>query len=367
MDMTDRQRQVWELHQTGKSGRAIAEQLGVHQSRINRTIAMLKLRAALSPGIVSALEQTGIEPEHARFGYRKVKHADGSFNTVMWRMPEMPAESVTDRIRAALEGMDAAPPIVGPEAVDADLLTVYGLADVHMGMKSHERNGEPYDRAIAKTRLREATASLVHGQIAHTGVVLIAGDFFHANDQSAMTPRSKHVLDVDGDYFDALEDGVQIAAECIELAASAHDQVAVVILLGNHDPASALALMFALAERYRDNPRIAVEKTPSLMWGMSWGACLLAAHHGHDVKPEDIVHQMAEHPDWSACRYRYLKTGHRHKYSQMMIGSVEWESMSPVTARDAWAAGKAFVTRPALRASTLHKRRGEVFRRTVNL
>lgn len=348
---------------------AVARELGIARSTAQKWIGRRLRDEGLSEGIKSALTETGISSDHARFGYRRVKHEDGSFNTVMWKMPDLPAEDAAERIRAALEGMTAAPPIPPPADADADLLRLLSIADLHMGMRaSAAEAGEDYDRAIAKDRVRRAVAALLQGPPAHTLVLLIAGDVLHANDGTHQTPKSRHPLDVDGSYFDALEDAVEVSAEAVELGAATHERVVVVVLPGNHDPSAALALMFALAERYRENPRVHVERSPALMWGMSWGACLLGAHHGHEAKPEDLVHSMAEHPDWSACRYRYLKTGHRHKYSQMMIGSVEWESMSPVTSRDAWAAGiKAFVTRPAMRANIYHKRRGEVHRATVNL
>jgi hypothetical protein len=359
---------MWEAYQRLGSMRKVAAELGVAHSTAQKWINRRLIEESLSPGIRDALAKTGISPDHARFGYRRVKQDDGSFNTVMWKIPEPPPENAAERIREALEGMDAAALIPAPTDADSDLLRLVGIADLHLGLQaSAAETGESYNRPVAMQRARAAVSSLLQGPTASTLVLLFAGDTFHANDQTALTPKSKNVLDVDGSYFDALADGVQLAAECVEMGALTHERVEVVILPGNHDPASALALMFALAERYRDNPRIHVERSPALMWAMSWGICLLGAHHGHDAKPEDLAHSLAEHPDWSACRYRYMKTGHRHKYATMMIGSVEWESMACVTSRDAWAAGRSFVTRPAVRASTYHKRRGEVFRATVNL
>jgi hypothetical protein len=360
--------EIWDAYQRLGSMAKAAAACGVARSTAQTHINRRLLEAGLSDGIRDALAVTGVAPEHARFGYRRIKHEDGSFNTVMWKMPEPPPESAAERIREALEGMEAAALIPAPADADSDLLRLVGIADLHLGLRaSAAEAGEDYDRPRAMIRARAAVSALLQGPPANTLVLLFAGDTFHANDHSALTPKSKHVLDVDGSYFDALADGVQLAAECVEMGALTHARVEVVVLPGNHDPASSLALMFALAERYRDNPRVHVERSPALMWAMSFGACLLGAHHGHDVKPEDLVHSLAEHPDWSACRYRYLKTGHRHQYAARMIGSVEHESMACVTSKDAWAAGRAFVTRPAMRASVFHKRRGEVARATVNL
>ena len=77
------------------SKRAVAREFGTDNRSVSRSIDKAIRRGdvvdliADDQGIQGALEATGINPEHARMGYRKVKDEDGSFNTVMWRMPQI--------------------------------------------------------------------------------------------------------------------------------------------------------------------------------------------------------------------------------------------------------------------------------------
>jgi hypothetical protein len=366
--LTELQQRAWDSYQRTESIRLTAIEMEINYNAAYQHIAGAKIKLGLSDGIKDALAQTGISIEDARIGWRRVKAEDGSFNSVMWKAPAVPTQDVAERIMGILEGMKPAPAIAEPDGVDPDVLTLIPIADLHLGMKaSAAESGETYGIETAVDRLRSTVHHLSGSVSGHTAVILVAGDFFHADDNTHSTPKHRHPLDVDGRHFDALDAGITVLADTIDMTAARHASVIVRVLRGNHDMTSHMAMTFALAERYRDNPRIWVEKSPADMWAMSWGQCLLAAHHGDDIRPEDLVHSMAEHPDWSSCPYRYLKTAHRHKYSTMMIGSVEWESMSCLTARDAYAAGKGYVTRPTLRAPSFHKRRGEVWRRTVNI
>ncbi len=141
-----------------------------------------------------------------------------------------------------------------------------------------------------------------------TAVVLGLGDYFHANDATAQTPRSRHVLDVDGRWPRTLKAGVHMAMDIIALAASRHERVLARFLPGNHDPDASVALTVALAVAYAGHDRVAVDETPSAIWYHRHGRVLLGATHGHTMRPDRMAMLLAsDRPeDWGATRWRHF-------------------------------------------------------------
>jgi hypothetical protein len=118
------------------------------------------------------------------------------------------------------------------------------------------------------------------------GVLIIGGDFFHADDNRSETPGHKHKLDVDSRHWRVLDLGVALIAEVIDTLAHKHAQLTVRVLRGNHDEHSHAILTFALAQRYRNTAHITVDKDPRDIFMKQWGRCLIAAHHGDKARAE---------------------------------------------------------------------------------
>ena len=323
----------------------------------------LEAGAHLSSGAKAAIEATGLSGKEAALGWRKVKRDDGSFDTVMWKAPKWQVEDDTlARIRAAFEGMEAAPPVQAPEHVMADLCNVLPLFDVHMGMHAwaKETGGEDYDLGIARGQLMEAVRRVTAmAPNAETCILLVGGDFFHQDDNRAETPQSRHRLDTDGRHYKVLEEGVKLLHHVVSWLLGKHKSVLIRVLRGNHDEHSHLVLTFALAERYGPHERVTVEKNPRDLFTYQWGRTLIAAHHGDKMKPEQMVLLLADVvPFWSATRYRYAYTGHVHHTQAKDIGGVRWESLRAFAPQDAYAASMGYTSRRALECMTFHRETG---------
>lgn len=279
-------------------------------------------------------------------------------------------ESQIDLIRAAFEGITAAEPVTAPAYFDADLLTVYPIADAHIGMMSWgKENGEDYDTNKAVERLKDWLGRCVVASpsSAHA-VILDVGDTTHADSQTNQTPRSKHILDVDTRFFRTLDLTIGALAWSVEKALTRHQHVTVVILPGNHSPHSYMAILFALAERYRNEPRVTVHKEPGEFWVHEFGDVMLAAHHGDKAPAQRLVMFMADQyaAQWGRTRHRFLWTGHLHHHKSQDIGGMQHEQLRAMTARDAYAVSNAYTARSQLQGITLHRTEGEVQRVKVN-
>jgi hypothetical protein len=349
------------------SFKAVARELDVNESTVRRSIHGRKSRDPAMQGAMDAVG-TGLVPSLAWIKTKATADAPGY--SVMLRPAAEPPEATADRIKAALADLDTIKPVPAPTYTDADLCTLYPIADVHVGMRAWAKEvGEDYDTDIASERLKSWIGQCVAASPAsHTAIVLDVGDLTHADDQTALTPKSKHSLDVDTRHFRTLDMTVQAMAVCVELALSKHQRVIVRILPGNHNINSYMAIMFALAERFRDNDRVSVQKVPGEFFVYEFGKVMLAAHHGDKAKAERMVHFLADQfaEIWGRTKHRFLFTGHLHHHKSQDIGGVQWEQLRAMTARDAYAVSHAYSARAQLQAITFDRNRGEISRVKVN-
>jgi len=347
----------------------MAEALGISRESFKSRWKRAQKWLDAPEGVQEAVTAAKLDLSSARHGWRVMQHEDGSRDSVFWRNEQTP-EQIADGIKAALSEIPALPRLDPPQHADGDLLTLYPIADLHIGMMAWGREtGEAYDTDTAADRLVSWVMRAVAASPAsQTGIILALGDTLHANDQTNQTPKSKHVLDVDTRHHRTLDTAIKALALAIEAAAQKHQKVKVKILGGNHDPASSLAVMFALRERYRLSPHISVDDAPGEFFIHQFGKVMLAAAHGDKAKPDRMVHFIADEyaEIWGKTRHRYLMTGHLHHARAQDIGGVQHEQLRAVTARDAYAVSHAYAARSQLQAITYHRESGEVFRAKIS-
>jgi len=285
-------------------------------------------------------------------------------------------DDATPHVVAALEAVfksyrGKAAPIPPPRRSDADLLSVYPIADLHLGMLSwRPETGEDYDLRIASRRLRDTARRLIaQAPCSRKAIILNLGDWQHTDDQRNMTPRSGHILDADSRYVKILTAGVRLMIDCIDLALQKHELVIVRNIPGNHDPHASIALTVGLANFYARNKRVVVDDDPGEFFFHRFGATLIGAHHGHRARPDRLAMAMAvrRRADWGATRYHYFYFGHIHHESAREVGDVRVESFQTLAAKDAHSVGMAYVSGQSLSSITIHKRDGEIGRHRVNI
>jgi hypothetical protein len=325
--------------------------------------------------VMAGLDNDIVHPApagHQIKGVSTLYNADGTVSAqwVKTKADGPDLDEIIEAVKSAFGDLPPAEVIPAPAFSDADLITVYTVADAHVGMYAWSREvGEDYDTNIATTRLRDWIGRLVASSPpSGEAIILDVGDLTHADSQDNQTPRSKHNLDVDTRHYRTLDVTIAAMADAVDMALAKHALVHLVIIAGNHNPHSYMTILFAMAERYRDNPRVVVRKDPREFWSHRFGDCLLAAHHGDKAKPEKLVMFMADEyaADWGSTKHRFLWTGHLHHHRSADIGGVKWEQLRAMTARDAYAYTNAYTARSQLQAVTLHRRAGEVQRHFVS-
>lgn len=342
---------------------AAARALGIARSSLQDRL--MRARADIDPAIQDSMAAvgTGLIPALA---WAKTKNPDGTSYSVLLKPPEADPVELSEAMRAAFDGLQPAEPITPPAQVMADLCAVYPLMDAHIGMHAwgRETGDVDYDVKLATKDMRHAFAKvLALTPQASEAVLLIGGDFFHADDNRGETPANRHKLDTDGRFQKVVFSGVSILVEVIDRLLMKHGRVTVRALRGNHDEHSHMILKVGLWAWYRDNPRIVIEDGPRDLFMMQWGRCAIFAHHGDKGKPQQMALYLSDVcPFWSATRHRHYLTGHVHHDQAKDVGPLRWESLRAFCPPDAYAAGMGFGSRRALQSLTFHKTDGLVLR-----
>ena len=292
-----------------------------------------------------------------------------------WTKTSLDAQATEEFRKAITSAFDSyrshasLPP--APEGTTADLLSVYPIVDLHLGLYAWGREtGADYDLKIAAGLLKQSVANLVSRSAnSEQAIILDMGDYFHTDNSSNRTSRSGHTLDVDTRYARVLQVGVELVVECIELALQKHDRVLYRKLPGNHDDESSLMLAIAIAAWFRDNPRVTVDTDPSRFFMYQHGKVMIAATHGDMLRMENMATFMATNwpKVWGDTEFRYAYTGHVHHDRVKGGGGVRSESFNTLAAKDSWAAGMGFPSSRSAVSITMHKELGEWDRFTVNV
>jgi hypothetical protein len=367
--MTPTQREAVQAMEQHGSQRKAADALGITRSALRTRLEGAKRYQSADPAVQGAMSEVGMKDAGVlHSGWIKT---DGA--SLYFQMPreQVSIDDTAERIVEALSDIEPIPAISAPLNVDDDLLTLIPLPDAHIGQYSWgDETGEDYNTEIAQDRILNGVAQcLASSPSAGEAVIVAMGDLLHANDQTNQTPQSKHQLDVDTRHFRNMDIAISTLAASVDAALGKYKKVSVVVQPGNHDQAAYMGVLFALSERYRENPRVSVQRKPGEFFVRQFGKCLLASHHGDKAKAERLVMYLADRwaDMWGKTKYRFLFTGHLHHTKSQDIGGVLWEQLRAITSKDAYATAHAYSARAEMQCITYHRDRGEISRVKVAL
>lgn len=291
-----------------------------------------------------------------------------------WVKESLDRQKAAEAQRAAYAVMAAEmpriAPVAAPRATEGHLCTVYTLTDCHVGALAwRKEGGDDWDLQIAEDTLLGCFRYMVESSPAsEMGVVNQLGDFLHWDGLEAVTPTSRHLLDADGRFEKVVAVAIRVLRRVIDMALAKHSLVHVILAEGNHDLASSVWLRQMFAALYENEPRITVEQSPLPYYALEWGKTLLAFHHGHlkknDQLPLLFAAQFAE--QWGRTTKRYCHTGHRHHTEEKEHSGMIVFQHPTLAARDAYAARGGWHAMRSATAITYHKAFGEVGRATAS-
>lgn len=292
-----------------------------------------------------------------------------------WVKTDLDKQARLEAIRSAVESLvnvEKPKPKKKESMSNAEkLMTVIPITDMHIGMYAWgEEVGEDYDVEKAISLLCGAVDYLVDiAPSSEKCVILQMGDFFHADNMSGYTERSKNILDIDGRMSRVLELGWHALERCIDRALDKHKNVEVVCVPGNHDEFISIATQNHFKSMYREEPRCYVHPEPTTRKYVKYGKNLIGVTHGHQTKDQSLPGIMAaEKPkEWGETTHRRFFRGHQHHDNRVEYNGCIVEQFRTLAAKDAYASEHGFLSGRDLKAITFDEEYGEVARSIVSV
>jgi hypothetical protein len=370
---TVRQLEVLEAINAHKSVRAAARAIGMHKSQAVEALKLVKKKAAaqgyspehdltrpIAPGFklkgASTLYRRG-EPEPV-LQWVKTSADDKQREQIM-----------REAVRALMDDVPRAKPSSIQSGGPSSLCNVITLTDVHVGALAWgKETGADWDLTIAERDVTGAVRHLLEAcPQAGTCVVAQLGDFLHQDGLAAVTPTSGHQLDSDSRFSKIVGVAVRILRNAVDMALERHQRVVVLMAEGNHDIASSVWLRHMFALLYEREPRVSVIDSELPYYCHQHGQTMLAWHHGHLKKLEQLpLLFAAQFPRvWGDTTKRYVHTGHLHHKHEKEHSGVTVIQHPTIAARDAYAARGGWVADREMTAITYSDRFGQIARATV--
>lgn len=370
-------RQIELLDAIEKHGtiRKAATALGIARGTVSNAVIALKRRAA----------KMGYAPEHdfvhpvpdgfVAHGVSTYYNAEGK-PTAQWVKASADKDRQEAIFREACAAMAETLPRVmpapTPKKVDSSLCNVYTLTDCHVGMlaSAKETLNADWDLKIAERTLTAAFCHMVTASPqACVGLVAQLGDWLHSDGSGLLpvTPTHGHILDQDGRFTKIVSASIRILRRIVDFSLERHEKVVVLLAEGNHDMASSIWLRAMFAALYENEPRVQVIDSALPYYVYQHGETMLAFHHGHLKKNDDLPLLFAsQFPKvWGNTNKRYCSTGHRHHVEEKEHSGMTVIQHPTLAARDAYAARGGWLSERSATAITYHDRFGQVARNTI--
>jgi hypothetical protein len=342
------------------SHRKAAKALGVSNGTIGDSIVALKKKAALAGYSPEHHLTRPIAPGLKMRGTSQLYRRGEAEPVLEWiktsANEEMRAAAQKAAFEALAEELPRLLPVGAPPSVSQRLATVYTLTDSHVGaMCWHREGGADWDLRIAEHTLVGCFEKMVAASPnSRIGIVAQLGDFLHQDGISAVTPLHGNLLDADGRFTKVVQVAVRVLRRVVDLALAKHEKVVVLMAEGNHDISSSIWLRTMFAALYENEPRIEVIDSPLPYYCLQHGKTMLAWHHGHLSKNDQLPILFASQfpAIWGATTKRYAHTGHRHHVEEKEHSGITVMQHTTLTARDAYAARGGWIADRAVTAVT---------------
>lgn len=272
-------------------------------------------------------------------------------------------------IASAVETLAPEPPVTKTTETDEDLANLVIITDYHMGAKAWApETGSDWDLDIAEKTLYGAFDQLIDGAPKASKIVLgFLGDFLHFDSLEAVTPTSRHLLDAAGTMEQVADYTIRSVRRIIRKARETHDKVVVLFAEGNHDLTTSLWMRKLLLALYEGCDDVEVVGDPLPYYVVEHGETMIAFHHGHLTKKENLPQFFAAKFSraWGRTTRRYIHTGHYHHLDEKAHAGARVYQHPTLAANDSYSARHGYVEDREACLITYSARYGQIARKYV--
>ena len=348
---------------------AAAESLGISEPRLRARLHAIESEAGRRgwhPGVpLPEPIPTGMHVKRLSMQYGE--REDGTMKRGGWVIVEPDKEAklaaLLDAVQTAIEPVcGCEDPIEPPAERVEDMLAVYVIGDLHLGMLAWaDECGEPYDLRLCEQMIVPAMRRLIaRSPRGCPALVINVGDFFHSDNPQNRTTRSGNVLDVDGRWAKVYATGVRVSKAIGACALEQHSDVEYWNLIGNHDDMSAITLSHAMAAFWDREPRMRVSLSSAQHRFREHGSVLIGGHHGHETKTSRLAGVMStdQREAWGRTLFRHWYCGHVHHDRVREEPGTTIEYVRSPSPRDGWATGQGYRSDRDVRVDVWHSELG---------
>jgi hypothetical protein len=371
---TVRQLEILDAIEKEGSERKAANALGLSRGTVSNCVAKVKTKAA-KQGYAPEADMVHTVPAPFVVRGTSTLYRDGVAK-LQWVKTRLDDEAYQRMLADAVEGFkDELPkelpvPLTHESNLNENLLNCYVITDFHLGMLAWgEETGANWDIKIAEDMLVKWFAQAIQqSPNAKTAVFAQMSDFLHFDGMDAVTPASKHLLDVDSRFAKLVRVAIRVLRTVIKMLLVKHEFVHIKMLDANHDPVSQIWLREWFSVIYEDEPRVTVDISPSPYNAYEFGNTALFFHHGHKKKVTAVsdVFVAKFREMYGRTKYAYAHTGHLHSIDVKENNLMIVEQHRTLAAPDAYSARGGWISGRDAKVITYSKEYGEVSRVTIN-
>lgn len=370
---TERQQEYIDAVNEAGGYRAGAKLLQINHTTLFGGLKIVKAKAA-AQGYSPDHDMVHVVPEpYVVRGHSTLYDADGK-PKLQWVKTRLDDNKFQQMMLDAIEGLKDEIPRVSltaaPPLGKDNLLNCYVVTDYHLGMLSwDEETGENWDLKIGEELIINWFANAIHqSPDANTAVFAQLSDFLHFDGMDAVTPASKHLLDVDTRFAKVVRCAIRVLRTIIDMLLQKHQKVHIIMADANHDPVSQIWLREWFAVLYENEPRISVDRSPNPYNAYEFGKTALFFHHGHKRRISNVSEVFAGQfrEMFGRTKHAYAHTGHLHHIDVKENNLMIVEQHRTLAPADAYAARGGWLTGRDAKVITYHSEYGEVSRLTIN-
>ena len=242
------------------------------------------------------------------------------------------------------------PRLILPKSVSPYALVVCPT-DFHWGKHGWaDEGGQTYNFEEARLRLMQKTQSLISRLPASPEKVFVGAgsDWFHVDNDAGTTTRGTP-QDMCASPAEILISGCKLAREHIDLLRQVAP-VEIVMMAGNHDRHSTLALMMYLSAAYENAPDVKITITARNRRYIIYGDTLLGFTHGDGMnKKTSLAALMAveAREQWGLTSHKVWFHGHLHHQRLTENDGCLVVQMPSLAGHDRWHSRAGYTTSTA--------------------
>ena len=370
---TERQNEFIDAVNKYGSYQKAADRLQIAKGSIQNGIDRLKRKAAIR-GYSPQSDMVHIVPDPFVVRGTSTLYKDGvaKIQWVKTRLDDDKMQAIMlETVEALKEDIPRVSMTEPPPLGNDNLLNCYVITDYHMGMLAwhEETNGEDWDLKIAEELIVKWFAQAIQ-QSPHANQAIFAqlSDFLHFDGMDAVTPASKHLLDVDSRFSKLVRSSIRILRTIVDMLLQKHQNLHIIMADANHDPVSQIWLREWFSVMYENEPRVSVDRSPNPYNAFEFGKVALFFHHGHKRKVSNVSEVFAGQfrEIYGRTKYAYAHMGHMHHIDVKENGLMIIEQHRTLAPADAYSARGGWLSGRDAKVITYDKRFGEVSRLTIN-